>query len=206
MSKSKGENVGCSLLITTNKEHELFTIKFYDKCGEYFNTNNIESTIEGGRILCSLNYELLDYTDMTFILIEIFHINDLVECLNCAEERKEKLKIIINHYLNPSNIYYDSLINEVCIYGEFIAREFAKKAKSQTFKDFKSAVDALMNHKEKTDINYNYIGSLLYPIYYARIQKLHPYPKVEFYKSYAETLFANLSEIIIYLVEYEFEF
>jgi len=205
--KSRGGNVGCSLLITTNTDHELFNNKFYDKCGEYFNTDNIESTITGGRILCSLNYELLDYSDMTFILVEIFQINDdLIDILKCDEERKEKLKIIINHYLNPSNVYYDSLINEVCIYGEYLAREFAKKAKNQIFKDFKSAVDALMNYKEETDIKYNYIGSLLYPIYYARNQKLHPYPDVEFYKSYAETLFANLSEIIIYLTEYEIGF
>ncbi len=52
---------------------------------------------------------------------------------------------------------------------------------------------------EKTKINYNYLGSVLYPLYYIRNQKLHPYSKINFDESIAELLFTNLSMIIDFL-------
>ena len=55
----------------------------------------------------------------------------------------------------------------------------------------------------KTKINYNYLGSVLYPIYYIRNQTLHPYSKINIDESIANLLFTNLSSIVDYLDEYQ---
>lgn len=54
---------------------------------------------------------------------------------------------------------------------------------------------------KQTKINYNYIGSLLWPLYYVRNQKLHPYHKINFNRNTADLCFTNLSEIMRYLSE-----
>ncbi len=76
----------------------------------------------------------------------------------------------------------------------------AKKLKKNP-KNFRAAINILVSLKmlEHTKINYNYIGSLLWPLYYVRNQKLHPYHKIEFNKYTMDLCFENLNGIIRYL-------
>ena len=60
--------------------------------------------------------------------------------------------------------------------------------------------------KKNAKINYPFIGALLWPLYYVRNQKLHPYSEIEFDKSLCITLLRNLSEIINYLSRNQFKF
>ncbi|KKM67408.1 hypothetical protein LCGC14_1471400 [marine sediment metagenome] len=97
---------------------------------------------------------------------------------------------------------YENAINNICIFGEFVAKELSKKINKKNV-DFKTAMNLINNYKMKanTKINYNFLGSVLYPIYYCRNQKLHPYSKIDIDEFLAELLFTNLSSIIDYLEE-----
>lgn len=81
-------------------------------------------------------------------------------------------------------------------------KNWLKKLKKKNL-DFRTAINVITNYKmtEKTKINYNYLGSLLFPIHYIRNQKLQPYSKIEFDEFVAELLFINLSRIIDYIWE-----
>ena len=95
----------------------------------------------------------------------------------------------------------ENSISDMSILSEYIAKEIAKKITKKEPKDFRASVNALVNKKMsgRVKINYNYIGSLLWPLYYVRNEKSHPYHRIEFDKNTSDLCFKNLSELIRYL-------
>ena len=151
--------------------------------------------------ICGLGYNFPNYNNNPkFLFLELTYIrDDLIDNLKTSKEKKEDLYLIIERYLNDD---FKGAISDISIFGEYIAKEIAKKT-NKLIKDFRTALNILVNVKmsKQTKINYNYIGSLLWPLYYVRNQKLHPYHKINFNGNTADLCFTNLSEIMRYLSE-----
>ncbi len=179
----------------------------------FYNLNFIEKSIIRIKIdeitaihgdLCRIKF-FHDFPNMdnspTNVEIDILEIRtDLIELLNISNENKKLLFEMIDFYLKSD---FKSVLNIICILSEYIARELAQKAMKVKFKDFGSAINALVHVKKKrrTKFNYIYMGSLLYPIYYIRNQKLHPYHRIEFNESKARIVLYNISEVFEHLIE-----
>ncbi len=192
----------CDVKITnlSGKKDEIIHHKFLNNCNLRFKCDNIIPTVEN-YCLCALNYTFPKYPHDPGMFIYTFILvidNKLIDSLNTNTKRKKELYDIIDRFVKED---YKGTIGDIGIFGEYIAREFAKKAKKKKFKDFGSAVEALTHHKmsQSSKINYVYIGSLLWPLYYIRNEKLHPYQKIEFNKDLAEVTIKCLAEIIKYL-------
>ena len=200
--ESKDKFSECDVKITnlSGKKDEFFHHKFLNNCNVRFECDNIKPIIEN-YCLCELFYTFPKCPHDPGILIDtnILKIdNKLIDSLVTSTNRRKELYDIIDRFVNED---YKGTVGDVGIFGEYIAREFAKKAKRKNYKDFGSAVDALTHHKmsQRSKINYVYIGSLLWPLYYIRNQKLHPYQKIEFNAELAEFTIKCLAEIIKYL-------
>lgn len=187
-------------IINLNKPKELilkhkFTNNYFTK----FKCEDISPLIND-ICLCGLFYKFPQKNDPgAMILFKIYGINsDIINKLNISIEKRKTLTDILNHYLNDRP---KACINETVIFAEYIARELARKAKGKDFSDFGSAVEALSHYKvtSKTKINYSYLGSLLWPLYYLRNQKLHPYAKIPFNQNICDIIFKILSLIILYI-------
>ena len=151
--------------------------------------------------ICGLGYNFPNYNNKPkFLSLELTYIrDDLIDNLKTSKEKKGDLYQIIDRYLNDD---FKGAISDISIFGEYIAKEIAKKTNNK-IKDFRNALNILVsfNMSKQTKINYNYIGSLLWPLYYVRNQKLHPYHEINFNGNTADICFTNLSEIIRYLSE-----
>lgn len=199
----------CKVIIRDSiDEKDILKHKFLKKGIIKFNTNNI-STLYPDTDTCIVKI-LVEYPYKSegyhFVDVQIYEIQVLsINNLQTSEKKKKDLFEIIDSFLNEN---FKNCINEISVFGEYIAREFAKKLKRETFANFGSAVNALSQHKMKKrgKINYSFIGALLWPLYYVRNQKLHPYSEIEFKKSLCITLLRNLSEIINYLSQNQFKF
>ena len=148
--------------------------------------------------VCALGYFFPNSNSTKWLWLELTSVdNNIINNLNTSIEKKEELYSIIDRYLKDD---FKSAISEISIFGEYIAKELVKKLKKNP-KSFRTALNILVsfNMSKNTKINYNYIGSLLWPIHYIRNQKLHPYHKIKFNKSTMDLCFENLSEIIRYL-------
>ncbi len=188
-------------LINFADDKLIFNLNFFEKSIIRFKIDEI-TAIHGD--LCRIKF-FHEFPNMdnspTNVEIDILEIRtDLIKALNISNEKKEQLFKMIDFYLKSD---FQSALNILCILSEYIARELALKAKKKRFKDFRSAVEALIHVKEKrrTKINYIYMGSLLYPIYYIRNQKLHPYHRIEFNESTARIVLYNISEVFEHLIE-----
>lgn len=155
----------------------------------------------------ALSYDFPEFKeDWGFItFIEIRKVNlDKVEKLKTKLEKKQEIYKIIDRYLKED---YIGALSDIGVFAEYIAFEIARKVIKKS-KNFRSAVDHLCHYKasKKTKINYNYIGSLLWPLYYVRNQKSHAYPLIELNEEVSFTIFTVFSEIIRYLSENEINF
>ena len=188
--------IPCEINITDLEEEPIFFHKFFNKCNEKFKCEGTEPGKKQMRV-CTI---FLKFSPETggILHIELTEIESkTIDNLKMSQNRKEELNRIIDNYVKQD---FENAINNICIFGEFITKELARKIKNQNV-DFRNAINILNNHKmtEKTKINYNYLGSILYPIYYIRNQKLHPYGKIEFDENIAELIFNSLSRAIDYL-------
>ena len=149
---------------------------------------------------CSIIYEFPNYNDNPKMMyIEIFYIKtELIENLKTDKEKKKDLYQIIDRYIKDD---FNAAISDMGILSEYIATEIARKIIKKKPKDFRTAINSLVNKNlsGRVKINYNYIGSLLWPLYYVRNQKSHPYHKIEFNRNTSDLCFANLSEVITFL-------
>lgn len=208
ISISTEKQVGCEIVIRDKDKKIILENKFFNTCKIPFTTERSEPSQEG-LIFANLQLKLLNFENPVFFFLEIIEIQDFfIEPLKCSEERKNDLKKIINSYLKPESDDYTGGIEKICIFGEYLAKEFAKKAKGKSFKEYRAAVNALCNHKmsKRSKINYPYIGSLLWPLYYVRNQKLHPYSIIIFNRRLAETMLSILTQILHYIVDKGFSF
>ena len=190
--------IPCELNITDYKGVQIYSNKFYNACIEKFKCEGIE-TLQDDVCYCIISLEFSTKSNRIFY-IELNEIESkTIDNLNISQNRKQEIYKIIDNYLKEN---FEDAINNICIFGEFITKELAKKIQNKNM-EFRTALNILTNHKmtEKTKINYNYLGSLLYPIYYVRNQKLHPYSKIEFDENIAELVFLSLSRIIDYISE-----
>ena len=195
---SEGKFIPCELNIKDIKGESLFFHKFFNKCNKKFKCVGIEP-IEEQVCYCTISLKFDPKADGV-LYIELTKIESkTIDNLKMSQIRKEELIRIIDTYIKDD---FENAINNICIFGEFITKELAKKIKNQKV-DFRNAINSLNNYKmtEKTKINYNYLGSILYPIYYIRNQKLHPYSKIEFDRNIADLIFSSLSRAIDYLSE-----
>ena len=197
----------CKVIIRNGKS-DILIHHFLNKGFIKFNTYDV-SQIDSSTDACEVKI-LVEYPHKSegyrMVNLEIYEIQALsINNLRTSDKKKNDLIEIIDHFLKEN---YKNCINEISVFGEYIAREFARKLKNQTFSDFGSAVNALSQHKMKKrgKINYSFIGALLWPLYYVRNQKLHPYSAIEFNKSLCITLLRNLAEIINYLSQNQFKF
>ena len=183
-------------------DHDFF-IKDTKKFKFEVDIDNIE-LFEFKYIETLLSYDfpnIIDDALLGFIIfIEIKKINNkLLDNLKVKSDKLQELYKLIDRYLNDD---YIGIIADIGVFAEYIALEITKKINKKTF-NFRTAVNNLCNYQmsKKTKINYNYLGSLLWPLYYIRNQKSHPYPLIEFNKYLSSTLFSILSEIIRYISE-----
>jgi hypothetical protein len=199
----------CKVIIRDSIEkRDILRHRFLKKGIIKFNTNSI-SKLDSRTDTCIVKI-LVEYPHKSegyhFVNLQIYSIKVLsINNLQTSEKKKKELFEIIDHFLKEN---YKNCINEISVFGEYIAREFARKLKKQTFSDFGSAVDALSHHKmnKKGKVSYSFIGAMLWPLYYVRNQKLHPYSEIDFNKSLCLTLLRNLTEIINYLSQNQFKF
>lgn len=141
-----------------------------------------------------------------YLDIEIIEFDSkIIDSMNTKPQIKEDIYDLVNKYLSDD---FKGAINEIGTIGEYIAREFAEKIHNKKVGNFRTALNILTNEKKLTrkKINYFYLGSLLWPIYYIRNQKSHPYHKIEFDKSTAKIAMENLSSILNYLAKTKFKF
>jgi len=202
-SKVKFSECDVKIKNLSGKKDEFFHHKFLNECSTKFKCDNITPIIES-YCLCELFYTFPKYPHDPGVLINTVILkidNKLIDSLKTSPKRRAELYDIIDRFAKED---YKGTIGDIGIFGEYIAREFvkkAKKAKKQKFKDFGSAVKALTHHQmsKSSKINYAYIGSLLWPLYYIRNQKFHPYQKIDFNAELAEFTIKCLAEIIKYL-------
>ncbi len=200
---SAKKQAGCEILIEDSNGMKILETKFYNKYKQFITTENCELD-ETPFIFATLKYKLFDFEDPVLIFFDLFEIQDFfIDPLNCSEERKEELRSIINNYLNPVDDDYSGVIEKISIFGEYLAKEFAKKACKRQIRQYRDAVNLLCSYKmtKNTKINYPYMGSLLWSLYYVRNQKLHPYSIIQFDKRLAETLLSILTQILHYTVD-----
>lgn len=188
-------------LINYNDNKMIITHRFFEKGFVRFKIDNITPMYED---FCMIKL-YHDFPNLkippTYVEMEILEIRaDLINPLKISEENKKQLFKMIDFYLNED---FKSALNIMSILSEFFARELAQKAKKKKFNDFGSAVEALVHidKNRRTKINYIYLGSLLYPIYYIRNQKLHPYHQIEFDESTARMVLFNISELFKHIIE-----
>jgi len=162
---------------------ELFELKYIEAVLSYDFPNIIDDALYG-----------------FIIFIEIKKINnELLDNLKVKSDKLHELYKLIDRFLNDD---YIGIIADIGVFAEYIALEITKKINKKP-SNFRTAVNNLCNYQisKKTKINYNYLGSLLWPLYYIRNQKSHAYPLIEFNKYLSSTLFSILSEIIRYISE-----
>ena len=188
--------ISCKLNMTDFDKKPIFFHKFFNKCIEKFKCERTEPN-KNQICLCNISLEVASNAGGV-LKIELTEIESkTIDNLKMSHNRKEELIRIIDNYVKED---FENAINNICIFGEFITKELARKIKNQNI-DFRNAINILNNHKmtDRTKINYNYLGAILYPIYYIRNQKLHPYGKIEFDENIAELIFSSLSRAIDYL-------
>ncbi len=141
-----------------------------------------------------------------YLDIEIIEFDSkIIDSMNTKPQIKEDIYDLVDKYLSDD---FKGAISEIGTIGEYIAREFAEKIHNKKVGNFRTALNILTNEKKlaRKKINYFYLGSLLWPIYYIRNQKSHPYHKIEFDKSTAKIAMENLSSILNYLAKTKFKF
>lgn len=194
--------IECSVEIfnVMNEEEVIMTHRFFNKECIKFKCENIEP-VEEDIYLISIDFDIKnDSESSSYIDVEIIEIKvDMIESLKADPTIKQNIYEVIDKYLNDD---FEGAITKAGIIGEHIAKELAKKTKKIP-RDFHTSVNILTNHKmtSRTKINYNYLGSLLWLIYYIRNEKSHPNPKIEFDKSTSDIVIQNFSTIIKYLVK-----
>lgn len=182
----------------------IYRKKFYSEMIDDFSRNkdsnsNFNITDENLLELCLFTLKVLEPKKKFYILnLDISCLNKvLIESLKTTKEH-------INHLMNIGDLYlygnFRQTIIEVGKFGEYLTRQFVKKLKKK-YSTFKSGVDCLSNHRPKGNsrINYNFIGNMLYPIYYFRNQASHPEPEISLDKTTALVSLENLSYILRYI-------
>ena len=185
--------------------------KFYDELSDNFlrkrSTDlDIKKEIEFLHELCFINFKILKpKKKVYFMSFEKSCINtNLLESLKTSKEKIDLLYYIAEQYLRED---YKPVITEIGKFGEYLTKTFLKKIKCK-FSNFKPGVDFLANYKPKgtTKINYNFIGNMLYPIYYFRNQASHPDPIIPLDEKTATACIENLSCILQYLSKNQIKF
>ncbi|MBA7694885.1 hypothetical protein ES703_103500 [subsurface metagenome] len=147
-----------------------------------------------------LSLEFPDFQNNTFgIDIEMIQYNhSIVTNLKIEDDKRIWILKAVENYAKDN---YRKSINCICLFSEYIAEILASKRSKKKIKNFREAVNILCNMRmsRKTRINYNFLGALLWPIYYVRNQLAHPHPKIAFDKSLTEMLLENLTQIVKYL-------
>ena len=185
-------------LIRNGNEIESIHIKFFnEKVIEWIPSlsySDQEFTGQG-----SLYLEFPDsQRDTLGIDIEFIQYNhSIVHNLKIEDNKRIQILKAVESYARDK---YRESINYICLFSEDIARIFASKT-GKKFKNFRGAVNILCNPEmsRKKKINYNFLGALLWPIYYVRNQQAHSHPKIAFDKSLTEMLLENLTQIVKYL-------
>jgi len=184
-------------------KQQILTHHFLREGSIRFNTKKIKP-VDSSTDVCLIDV-LIEYPKKPegyfYVDAEIIEIDSqTIKNLNVDEKNRESLKNVVNYFINGD---YKSSINEICIFGEFIARRFAKKLKHKNFNDFGSAINALSHHKmtKQSKINYPFIGAFLWPIYYVRNHTLHAFSDIKSNMSLSLMLLRNLHEVLKYLVE-----
>jgi len=186
--------------IYSSEDHEIFfEHSFYVKDNKKFKCENVKSH-KDNFCCATLTYDFPKFKENWgfIVFIEIKRINnELINNLNINSDKKQELYTLIKRYLNDDFI---GAITDISNFSEYIALVIANKT-GKSPSDFRSAVNILCNYDitRKSKINYNYVGSLLWPLYYIRNQKSHAYPLIEFNKYIALTTFIVFSEIIRYV-------
>lgn len=122
--------IPCELLITDVKEKQILSHKFFNECIKSFECKDIEP-VRNDYCFCAI---LLGFSSESegILFIELTEIeNKIIEELNVSQNRKDQLYKIIDNYLNED---FEEAINKICIFGEFIAKELAKKIKKKEFR------------------------------------------------------------------------
>ncbi len=180
--------------------------KFYNKACIKFKCDSNRPSKGGNFILASIECKIPDFTgSMNYFDFEIYAIrNAIIEKLKTNLKIKQLIYDLLDRYFNDD---FDAAITKIGIIGEHIAMELVKKTELAP-SNFRDAINKLTNYPliKQKKINYSYIGSLLWPIYYIRNEKSHPNPNIEFNKSVAEMTIKNLSTIIDYLAEAKIRF
>lgn len=76
--------------------------------------------------ICGLGYNFPNYNNNPkFLFLELTYIrDDLIDNLKTSKEKKKDLYLIIDRYLNDD---FKGAISDISIFGEYIAKEIAKK-------------------------------------------------------------------------------
>jgi hypothetical protein len=187
-------------------QEEIMQHKFFTNTKKKFSCEKI-TPYNGNACMAELFYNFPAFNEAVgkVINIEIYQIkNEVIENLNTNPTKKHELFDIIDRFLNED---YRGALNEIAKLAEYIAYEIAKKVK-ENISNLNSAVNTLCSLKgsNKEKINYKYLGSLLWPLYYIRNQQLHAYPEIEINHLVAKTAFSILSEIVRYLSKNNIKF
>ena len=80
--------------------------------------------------ICGLGYNFPNYNNNPkFLFLELTYIrDDLIDNLKTSNEKKEDLYLIIDRYLNDD---FKGAISDISIFGEYIAKEIAKKTNNE---------------------------------------------------------------------------
>ncbi len=181
--------------------------KFYNEFNDtVLRKRSNDSDIDKKSEFCMIRFKILKPKKEIYIIgFEKYSIdNHLIESLKTSKEKKNQLIYIADQYLKEN---YRPVIAEVGKFGEYLTKVFLKKIKKR-FSNFKSGVNSLANYipKGKAKINYNFIGNMLYPIYYFRNQASHPDPIIPLDEKTATVCIENLSCILQYLSKSQVKF
>jgi len=207
VSLDPDEDLECKVkIIDANSGKVIEKRRFFNNTSFKFNCENATPFYEDICII-SVDYEFPNFSESPFYLkIEIIEfIYKIIDALNTNPQKKNEIYELADKYLTAD---FKGAINEIGVIGEYIAREFAKKIHNRQVRNFRTALNILINENEirRKRTNYLYLGSLLWPIYYIRNQKSHPYHKIEFNESTAKIAMENLSAILKYLAKTQFKF
>ncbi len=191
------ENLECELIIKDINSNEIKR-NFYKKDYFKFDVNDFPPIDDGlpDIVICNLTYLVKDFEKPKFLKFSLFSLYPNISDLKTSEQNKKNLLKLMDKFVKKD---YEGVITDVGILGEHIATELYKKIKkNKKPKDFRTAVNSLVNisMSSRMKINYNYIGSLIWPIYYMRNEKSHPEPLIEFKWEEADICMRNLRKII----------
>jgi hypothetical protein len=150
-----------------------------------------------GEALLSLEFPNCEYKKLGVDCEITAFSSSMMNALKIGNEKRINLRKAVELYVKDK--YRDS-INIIGNIGELIAKSLALKI-TDNVKHFRDALNKLSN-EEKTQrkkINYLFLASQLWSIYYIRNEQAHPNPKIYFDKSINRTLLKNLEQVIKYL-------